>query len=261
VEYVIQALGVLVVTMVITALKHHWARRRRTQVLAGVGAEVHAALVTENGRARRGHLALSPGNLRWRARRGGEQLDLKKAVVLHTWTATGWRAHPDEAMVRVALPAGRTVQLQLFEGDATTLAEVLEMDVQGLPVVPAPPVPPRWNTWAIVSVCVGIAVIGLFAAMAVSANPVTATVTGGDGHGSCDVSWPTAGGEARGSVDCADEAPGTARTIWVMSDEPGDVVDPASFAWVMLGIGVFLGAPGAVRLLVVRRRRRALEPR
>jgi hypothetical protein len=37
------------------------------------------------------------------------------------------------------------------------------------------------------------------------------------------------------------------------------VVDPASLTAGMLGIGVLLGAPGAVRLLIVRRRRRARE--
>ena len=201
---------------------------------------------------------LSPGNARWAARRGGQSLDLGGARVLHSWPATGWRAKQDDAAVRLALPTGTTVQLHLFAGDVETLAAALE----GSAVAPAAGAesdrlaPPQWSAWAILLVLVGLGWIAPFVAMAISATPATATVTGGDGDGSCDVEWLGADQRVRrGEIDCWEDQEGSTRTVWVLSDEPGDVTDPAWFTGGMLAIGVVVAAPGAVRLLVVRRRR------
>lgn len=83
-----------------------------------------------------------------------------------------------------------------------------------------------------------IAVVG----MAVTATSTAATVTGATSDG-CAVSYTTPDGRHRtGDVDCDDVTVGSTRTVWALSDEPGDVVDPG----VLIGVGLAITVTGAV---------------
>jgi hypothetical protein len=259
VEWLLAVAAQVVLAGLATALRFRLARSRGRRVARGQSICIRGALALDGGRRRRGFLLIRSAGVRWHARRGDDAVTLDGARIVHTAPVETHRDRPLEVVLRLLLPTGGAANLYLFDGDAATLADVLAQPVEERPGVPLPPgLPPRWSRWAVVCVVTALAVLGVHGAMAVSAETTSATVANRD-DGVCDVDYATARSRAqRGEVDCWDKAPvGSGRTIWVMSDDPGDVLDPVAQTVVMAGLALVVGVPGTLRLLIVRHRRRA----
>jgi hypothetical protein len=260
VESLLQLVGVACFGLVVAVLRARWARNRQRAVRHGETVILAARLAGGTGRPRRGSVVLSPSAAGWYARRGGAHHDLAGAQILSSTVDTEWNARGDEVVVRLALPATGEARLILFEDDAATLVEVLHRGVQPEPMAGATPWgrPPRVGVLAVASLVLGAALFAIYVAMALTADTATATVTRNDGGGTCQVAWTRPGGRVdAGEVDCAHEPAGSALTVWVFSDDPGDIDTPAWFSGGMVGTALALAGPGVVATLVVRRRRRA----
>ncbi|WP_448625567.1 hypothetical protein [Geodermatophilus sp. URMC 64] len=256
-EHVLHFLAAVVLGLTVVGVRVLVASRRRAAVRHGEATIVPARLARGSERPRAGSLVLSTQLVCWFARRGSDQVDLAGGEVLSAAPATGFNARELEDVVRLGLPDGSAVTVRLFTEDAATLVESLRRGPRPSGGPSSLRKPPRSGAWAVASLVLGVAFIAVYVAMALSSDAAVATVTDGDGEGTCQVTWTSAGGHPdTGEVDCLDETVGSTRTVWVLSDEPGDVVDPGHLTAGMVGLGLVLGLPGGVRWLVVRRRRR-----
>ena len=260
-HFLVQTAAVVVLSVVVALVRSRRADRRRATVQAGDAATCRARLGVGTAPLTAGRLSLSPWQVVWTARSGDERADLAGAVVLSVAAAEGAGVEAAEDVVlRLGLPDGKTVRVQLYRDDAATLQRVLSR-LDAAPAAAAWSPPPRVHRrpwWAVCCVTVAGLWVLSWAWLVVTGHTATATVTGGDGEGLCDVSWEEAGGtRATGEVDCADEPAGSHRTVWVLGwPVTGEPMDPGWTTGGVLVVGGLVAAPGALRLVQLRLRRR-----
>jgi hypothetical protein len=260
--------GVAVLTVVVTAVRMHRAHRRRAEVETGGTATCRAVLSMHDGRFRVGVLLLSGARVVWQSRRGDRPVELTGGRVLAVGAASQRHGRPDDVLLRLMLPGRVPGRLILQEDDAATLVELLprtDPPLPGaeLPVLPVLPVRGR-RPWAIACLVLAALWTLVWVVVVLDGDTVRATITGGDGDGTCAVVFSGPDGRHhRSEVDCSDQPAGSEVTVWALGwPATGEAEDPA---WTVGGVsvvGTLIATPGAVSLLRRRHRRlrRELRP-
>ena len=256
-------IGGAVATFVVLIVRAHRARQRRAQVQTGGTATCRAVLSVGDRRFHTGVLLLSGNRAIWRSRSGDEVVELSGGRVLAAGEAAERRARAGDVLLRLTLPGPIAARLLVQEDDAVTLLDVLARSEAPAPGAGLPaferPGPRRWAL-----VCVGLAGLWLlwWVWVVAGGETVTATVTGGDGEGTCTVTWSAPDGARNsGEVDCDDEPAGSSRTVWVLGwPVAGDPEDPGWTVGSVLLLGGVVALPGAVSLFRSRRRRPRAGP-
>jgi hypothetical protein len=248
-QFLLQMAAVAALGVVVAVVRTRRAVHRRASLRAGEQVRLAARLAIGGDRLHRGRLSLSPVEVAWRSADDSVVVDLRGAQVLSATDAAS-NDRPDDVVVRLALPE-RTIRLQLFRDDAAALLDALAAVSPS--TAPPPPVarqPRRWSRWAICCLLLAGLWFAGWAWLVAGGHTSTATVTGGDGEGLCDVVWAEPSGRASGEVDCSDEPAGTRRTIWVLGwPATGEPVDPGWTIGSVLVLGGLVAVPGAIRLL------------
>lgn len=250
--------GVAVLAVVMAAVRMHRAHRRRDAVETGGTATCRGVLSTGDGPFRTGRLLLSGARVVWQSRRGDVAVELSGGQAVAAGEVPQGRARNGDVLLRLMLPGAVPGRLILQEDDAATLVELLPR-TEAPPAGTALPVLPehRLRPWALVSLGLAATWVLVWVVLVLDGDTVPATITGGDGDGTCTVAYRgTDGGQHTGEVDCSDQPAGTELSVWALGwPATGDVEDPA---WTVGGvsfIGALLATPGAVSLLRNRRRR------
>ena len=250
--------GVAIVAVVMAAVRMHRAHRRRDAVETGGTATCRGVLSTGDGPFRSGRLLLSGARVVWQSRRGDVAVELSGGQAVAAGEVPQGRARNGDVLLRLMLPGAVPARLILQEDDAATLVELLPR-TEAPPAGTALPVLPehRLRPWALVSLGLAATWVLVWVVLVLDGDTVPATITGGDGDGTCTVAYRgTDGGQHTGEVDCSDQPAGTELSVWALGwPATGDVEDPA---WTVGGvsfIGALLATPGAVSLLRNRRRR------
>lgn len=250
--------GFAVLAAVVGAVRMYRAHRRRAEVETGGTATCRGVLSTGDGPFRTGRLLLSGARVVWQNRRGDMAVELSGGQAVAAGEASQGRARNGDVLLRLMLPGAVTARLILQEDDAATLVELLPRTDTPPAGTPLPVLPERRRRpWALV--CLGLAAVWtlVWVVLVLDGDTVRATITGGDGDGTCTVVYRAAdGGHHTGEVDCDDQPAGTAVTVWALGwPATGDLEDPGlTLANVPL-VGALIAAPGAVSLLLGRRRR------
>jgi hypothetical protein len=256
-------IGGVATTIVVLVVRAHRARNRRAEIQTGGTATCRAVLSVGDRRFRTGVLQLSGDRAIWHSRSGDEAVELSGGRVLAAGEALDGRARDGDVLLRLSLPGPVAARLLVQRDDTVTLRDVLARSEAPRPGAGLPPFhrsAPR--PWALV--CLGLAGLWLlwWVWVVVGGETVTATVTGGDGEGTCEVTWSApAGARNSGEVDCDDEPAGSSRTVWVLGwPVAGDPEDPAWTVGGALILGSAVALPGAVSLFRSRWRPPQISP-
>jgi hypothetical protein len=200
---------------------------------------------------------MSSTGLTWR--RLGEELDLGGATILSSSLSLGGDA--GQAELLLGLRDGERVRLRLPEPQAIELARTLadrrapadEVDAVAAPARRRGP--PR-GRFAFAILVLGVLYLGCYGLMTATGYPATATVTGGDGEGFCDVTWEDSAGRPQsGETDCSDEPAGTTFDVLVSGwPFPGSPGTPGEIVFEALVVGLPVCGLAGGRLLYLRRR-------
>ncbi|MGZ4658435.1 MAG: hypothetical protein ACXVGE_16250 [Blastococcus sp.] len=255
-EVLLQFVGVVVLTMVVGIVRAVRARHRRAAIQTGGIATCRAVLSVGESRFHTGALLLSGNRAVWRSRRGDETVEVTGGRVLTAREARQRKARPDDVLLNLTLPGQVPARMLINEHDAPTLVDVLGNSEPPAPgAAPLSAGPPKRSRWAVVCLALAGLWVATWVALVADGETVSATVTGGDGQGYCDVTWSDGGARHAGQVDCNDEPAGTPRTVWVLGwPATGEPVDPGWTVGNVLGLGALVALPGAFSILRGRRR-------
>ncbi|GAA0228890.1 hypothetical protein [Cryptosporangium japonicum] len=146
-------IGLAVVAMVTAGVAAAGSRRRQRRVVGGETVRCHTTLALGDERppwwrgGRGGWLHLSPGRAEWRSALGRRHLDLSGARVHAVSGSAGTYGAAGDTDLRLTLPDGGLVRLDLKRRDAVTVAAALSTRTPPS----RSPVPPRRRRWPVIA--------------------------------------------------------------------------------------------------------------
>lgn len=257
-QFLVQGVLGIALGVTLTLVRARRARRRRTALGSGGTVSLGVRLGLRADRPRPGRLVLAPGRAVWTGRRSGVAVDLGGAEVLSSVPAPGNAGESGLVVLRLLLRDRTPARLQLHRVDAAAMVRLLA-GIPPAPAAPPTPPPPRRSWWAITCLTLAGGWLLLVAGMAAGGYSASTTVTGGDGAGTCTVTWEdTTGARHTGEVSCDDQPAGTRIGVRVFGPpDPEDPYTTDDALAVAALVSVPLAAVGGYGLVVARRRRRA----